>query len=455
MSYPRFFKQFSESRFQQCDGLLYWRERIFNGILLATFVFGTLAIFPNLIASLKAGMLSIFILDCFIYLIVLGVVFIPKISLTIKFYILISSLYLLGIFLLIKMGPFGPGLIWIVSGSVLIALMLDFRKTLFSIGFNCLIVLALALLIHFKVTYTPFFSAYTTLSWVAIGLNVVVISAVCSIPVSILIQGLEKSVNEEKELKLQLIEKNQQLLEEMEKAREADKLKSFFLANLSHEIRTPMNAIAGFSELILINENLTEKTKKYAEQIFINSDYLQNIINDIVDISLIEAGQIKIHKENFSPRQMMQEISIVVDSMLLRRKKPELEILFKDECDHSIDQIYSDKNHLKQILINFITNSLKYTNNGIIEIGCKSLNNELVFHVKDNGIGIPEGEKIKIFSRFSSINHNNGLLVPGMGIGLSIAKGLSDALGGKIWFESEENKGSYFHFSIPINQQAN
>jgi len=453
MSYPRFLKQFSESRFQQCDGLHYWRERIFNGILLATLVFGTLAIIPNLIASLETGMLSIFIFDSFIYFIVLAVIFIRRISLIIKFYILIFTLYLLGIFLLVKMGPFGPGLIWIVSGSVLIALMLDFRKTLFSIGFNFLIVVSLALLIHFKISHTPFFSAYTTLSWIAVGLNVVVISAVCSIPVSILIQGLEKSVNEEKELKLQLIEKNQQLLEEMEKTKEADKLKSSFLANLSHEIRTPMNAIAGFSELILMNESLTEKTKKYAEQIFINSDYLQNIINDIVDISLIEAGQIKIHKENFSPRQLMHEISIIVDSMVLRKKKPGLEIVFIDECNHSNVLIYSDKNHLKQILINFITNSLKYTNNGVIEIGCKSFNNELVFDVKDNGVGIPESEKIKIFSRFSSINHNNGLLIPGMGIGLSISKGLSDTLGGKIWFESEENRGSCFHFSIPINQQ--
>jgi signal transduction histidine kinase len=146
----------------------------------------------------------------------------------------------------------------------------------------------------------------------------------------------------------------------------------------------------------------------------------------------------------------MHEISIVVDSMVLRKKKPDLEIVFKDECDLSIDHIYSDKNHLKQILINFITNSLKYTNEGIVEIGCRSINNELVFHVKDNGIGIPESEKSKIFRRFSSVNHNNGLMMPGMGIGLSIAKGLSDALGGKIWFESEEKKGSCFHFSITL-----
>jgi signal transduction histidine kinase len=244
---------------------------------LAAFVFGTLAIFPNLIASLKTGMISIFILDCLIYLIVLVVVFIRRISLINKFYILIFLFYLLGTFLLVTMGPFGPGLIWIVCCTVLIALMLDFKKTLISIGFNCLIVLALALLIHFKVSETPFFSAYTTLSWVAVGLNVVVISAVCSIPVSILIQGLEKTVNEEKDLKLQLIEKNQQLSEEMEKAKEADKLKSSFLANLSHEIRTPMNAIAGFSELIVMNEELPNNLKKYAEQIFINSDYLKTL----------------------------------------------------------------------------------------------------------------------------------------------------------------------------------
>lgn len=449
MSFPRFFKLFSESRFQQCDGLLYWRERIFNGILLAILIFGTLAIFPNLIAALKAKMYPIFILDSLIYLTVLVVVFVRKIGLKLKIFILIFSFYLLGIFLLVTMGPFGPGLIWIVCGSVLIALFLDFKKTLYSIAFNCLIVITLALLIYFKIANTPFFSAYTTFSWIAIGLNVVVISAVCSIPVSILIEGLEKTVNEEKVLKLQLIEKNQQLLEEMVKAKEADKLKSSFLANLSHEIRTPMNAIAGFSELTIMDENLPDDIRKYAEQIFINSDYLQNIINDIVDISLIEAGQIKIKKEFFSSKQLMYEISTVVDSMLLRKKKPDLKVFFKDECMN--DTVYSDKNHLKQILVNFISNSLKYTNQGFVEVGCNSLDGELVFYVRDSGIGIPESEKIKIFSRFSNIDHNNGLIMPGMGIGLSIAKGLSDALGGRIWFESEENKGSCFYFIVPVN----
>jgi signal transduction histidine kinase len=451
MRYPRFLKYLSENRFQQSDGLPYWRERIFNGILLAIFVFGTLAIFPNLIAALNAGMYPIFFLDSLIFLTVLVVVFVRKISLNVKVYILIFSFYLLGIFLLVTMGPFGPGLIWIVCCSVLIALMLNFKKTLFSIAFNFLIVLILALLIHFKVADTPFFSAYTTFSWVAIGLNVIVISAVCSIPVSILIQGLEKTVNEEKELKQQLIEKNQQLSEEMVKAKEADKLKSSFLANLSHEIRTPMNAIAGFSELTIMEENLPENIKKYAEQIFINSDYLQSIINDIVDISLIEAGQIKIQEENFSLKQLMYEISIFVDSMLLRKKKPDLEILFPIDDNLSDASVFSDKKHIKQILINFISNSLKYTNQGSIEIGYKSIDGKLVFHVRDSGMGIPESEKIKIFSRFSSVDHKNGLLIPGMGIGLSIAKGLSDALGGKIWFESEEDKGSCFYFLIPKN----
>jgi len=451
MRYPSFLKQFTESRFQQSDGLLYWRERIFNGILLAIFVFGTLAIFPNLIAALKTGMFTIFIFDSFIFLTVLVVIFTRKIDLSIKIYILIFSFYLLGIFLLVTMGPFGPGLIWIVCSSVLIALMLDFKKTLFSIAFNFLIVFILALLIHFKISNTPFFSTYTILSWIAIGLNVIVISAVCSIPVSILIQGLEKTANEEKELKQELIEKNQKLLEEMVKAKEADKLKSTFLANLSHEIRTPMNAIAGFSELLVMDEEQPENIKKHAEQIFLNSDYLQNIINDIVDISLIEAGQIKISRENFSSNQLMHEISIVIESMLIRKKKLNLEIVFKDE--YLNNQIYSDKNHLKQILINFITNSLKYTNQGFIEIGCKLYDGELVFHVKDSGIGIPESERIKIFSRFSRIDHKNGLLMPGMGIGLSIAKGLSDTLGGKIWFESEENKGSCFYLAIPLNAE--
>lgn len=451
MKCPGFVNIFFKSSFHPSDGLPFWREKIFNGILLAFLIFGTIAIVPNLIVSIQSQLYSIFLIDLLFYLTILVVTFNRAIGIVIKTYFLAFSIYLLGIFLLVALGPFGPGLIWMVSGSVFIALMLDYRTTLFSIAFNFLIVVTLALLIHFNISGTPFFTDYKLFDWIAVGLNVVVLSSVCAIPIAILIQGLEKTLAEEKELKQELIEKNQQLSEEMVKAIEIDKLKSSFVANLSHEIRTPMNAIAGFSELIYMEENLPVCIKKYSEQIFINSDYLQNIINDIVDISLIEAGQIKIHNENFSPVQLINELSIVVDSLLIRKKKPHLEITYADESGFVDNTIYFDKNHLKQILINFITNSLKYTNEGFIEIGCKCLNKHIVFHVRDSGIGIPDAEKNKIFKRFSRIDNSLGLLIPGMGIGLSISKSLSDALGGEIWFESEKDIGSCFYFSFPLD----
>lgn len=441
----------ANSSFQKDDGLPYWREKIFNGIIFVLFVFGTIAIIPNLIASFKSYSYIIILTDILVYLAIIILFIFKKINLKIKIYIVVFFIYLLSLVLLIGLGPFGPGLIWLISGSIFVALMLGLKQTLYTIAINFLIIAALSISIHFHLLDTPFFQSYSPFNWLAVGMNVIVVNSICSLPLSFLINGLENSLAEEKKLKLQLVEKNKIVQQEMTKAQESDKLKSAFLTNLSHEIRTPMNAIIGFSDLIAMEEEVTGSIRKYSDQIIQNTTYLNNIINDIVEISLIELGQINIRNELFNLSQLMYEIEQVIEALPLRKNKPNLIIRFIQDTKYQNFEIFSDKTHLKQILINLITNALKYTFNGYITIEYKVKQSNIEFFVRDTGVGIPDSEKEKIFVRFTKIDRKGKYHIQGMGIGLSITKGLTEALGGKIWFESEENRGSCFYFLVPIN----
>lgn len=230
------------------------------------------------------------------------------------------------------------------------------------------------------------------------------------------------------------------------KAEESDRLKSAFLANMSHEIRTPMNAILGFSE-ILVRPNLAkEKQALYAEVLNAASNQLLGIINDILDISKIETGQVTIHQSEVNLNQILRS----VQSLFLQNAKNKgNEIVITPGLPDSKCLVVSDESKISQIITNLVSNSIKFTNKGRIEIGYNVKDGWLNFYVNDTGIGIsPEDQKV-IFDRFrqadTSPNRNYG----GTGLGLSICKAFVEMLGGEIGIESEVEKGSRFNFTLP------
>jgi len=247
-----------------------------------------------------------------------------------------------------------------------------------------------------------------------------------------------------------------------EKAEESDRLKSAFLANMSHEIRTPMNGILGFAEL-LKEPNLTGKEQnEYFKIIKKSGARMLNIINDIIDISKIESGQMDV---TFAETN----ISILAD-YLFTFLKPEaenkgLQMFIKNTLTQKNSNIKTDKEKIYAIMTNLIKNAIKYSDKGIIEIGLGSngstlstnqLNtqiapSELTFSVKDSGIGIPQDRQIAIFDRFIQADIADLRAFQGAGLGLSISKAYVEMLGGKIWVESKEGKGSTFYFTIPYN----
>ena len=232
-----------------------------------------------------------------------------------------------------------------------------------------------------------------------------------------------------------------------EKAEEADKLKTAFLANMSHEIRTPLNAILGFSKMLIKPDVAEDKQKQYIEIIKNSSDQLLTIINDIVDISKIEANQIKIDDKSVV---ILNELITEIHS-LFKSTAQVNNIRFNYSYGLSDVQsnIYADGVRLRQILTNLLSNAIKFTSEGQVKFGYTLKNDILEFFVEDSGIGIARDKQNLIFERFSQADLTTPKLFGGTGLGLSIAKALVELHGGKIWVESEINKGSKFIFTIP------
>jgi PAS domain S-box-containing protein len=242
-----------------------------------------------------------------------------------------------------------------------------------------------------------------------------------------------------------------ELLKAKEKAEESDRSKSAFLANMSHEIRTPMNGILGFSELLKTPNLSGEQQQKYIGVIEKSGNRMLNIINDIVDISKIEAGLMKLDiKESDVNRQI---------EYLYTFFKPEVETkgmqLFMNNTlpkDEAI--VETDREKLFAILTNLVKNAIKYSNKGSIEFGYEKNRDYLEFYVKDTGIGIPIDRQEAIFERFIQADIEDEMARQGAGLGLTITKSYVEMLGGSIWLESEEGVGSTFYFTLPYNRKT-
>ncbi len=236
-----------------------------------------------------------------------------------------------------------------------------------------------------------------------------------------------------------------------EKAEESERLKSAFLANMSHEIRTPMNAILGFAQLLMQEELSPKEMEKYINIITNSGNHLLNIINDIIDISKIDAKQLNIYPTRFDLNALLNELNIFFQSALRSNKKSKLKLNIIKE--NKAFYIHTDKTRLNQILINLVGNAIKFTEKGTVSLSYKIENNEIIFSVKDTGIGMTQEELHFVFDRFRQGDETNKRQYGGTGLGLSISKEFVELLGGKIFVESEKGKGSTFYFTLPYNNK--
>lgn len=224
-------------------------------------------------------------------------------------------------------------------------------------------------------------------------------------------------------------------------AEQSDKLKSAFLANMSHEIRTPLNAIVGFSGLLA--ETLSDEEKEeYLKIIRINNELLLKLISDILDLSKIESGAVELNYEDFDLSVYFDDMAV---SMQQRVTNPDVHLIVSNPwqtCNVSLDLI-----RVAQIMTNYVTNAIKYTPKGFIEMGYDTTDEGIRLYVKDSGIGIPEDKKNKVFHRFEKLDE----FAQGTGLGLSICKAITESMGGSVGYESQYGVGSYFWAILPCS----
>jgi len=240
----------------------------------------------------------------------------------------------------------------------------------------------------------------------------------------------------------------QEVKEALLKAQESDRLKSAFLANMSHEIRTPLNAIIGFSELIRDPAFEPEQQDEFAQLINDSGNNLLSILSDIMDISKIEAGQVDVVKRKVSVNKLITSIQ---KEFVRKADKKGVELRLNHANPVDMVEIETDETKIRQIIGNFLSNALKFTEEGFIELGIEPEEKFVRLYVKDTGIGIPIAYHDKIFERFRQVETSHTRKYGGNGLGLCISKNLIELLGGTIGMESEEGKGSIFYITIPRN----
>lgn len=233
-----------------------------------------------------------------------------------------------------------------------------------------------------------------------------------------------------------------------ERAEESDRLKSAFLANMSHEIRTPMNGILGFSELLKNPELSGDLQQEYISIIEKSGARMLNIINDIVDISKIEAGLMQL---NLKETNIHDQMEYIYSFFKPEAEAKGIELSLKDSLPLKESIIYTDSEKAYAILTNLIKNAVKFTEEGKIEFGYFKKGDFLEFYVKDTGIGIPKDRQEAVFERFIQADIADKMARQGAGLGLSISKAYVEILGGKIWVESAVGIGSTFYFTLPYN----
>jgi len=241
-------------------------------------------------------------------------------------------------------------------------------------------------------------------------------------------------------------ETEKELIQAKEKAEGSDKLKTAFLENISHEIRTPLNGIIGFSDLITDSDLSAEKRKQYSQIIRDSGDQLLSIVNDIISIATIEAGQEKPQEKRCDINKLLE---LIKKQNSYKAETKNLSFVVSSALTDDEAIVLIDETKLLRILINLVNNAIKFTDEGYINVTCRLNGNFIKFTVEDTGIGIPPEMHEKIFDRFFQIDYSETRLYSGNGLGLSIVKSYVHFLNGEIHVDSNPGQGSKFYFTLP------
>lgn len=421
-----------------------WQANFFADILIILVPLSVLLYIPSLIMCLHDDLIVLAIVDTVGFLIVQYIFFSKNLKLETRKIILLVNLYLLGLALLYYMGWSGPGLVYLLGFSAFSALILSDKAGFISLTLNIIVFILLALLSYYKLVSNELLSNLIPAAIITIGLNFVILNLVLVISITSLIKGLKVKIESEKEVQRKLEIEMEDHKQAKNRAEESDRLKSVFLANMSHEIRTPMNGILGFAQLLREPHLTGDKQQEFLRIIDDSGQRMLNLINNIIDISKIEAGQMEVFITRFN---INDQLDSIFSFFKLEVEKSGIHLTCRKALPNDQAFIESDAEKIYAILLNLIKNSIKYSNSEAIEFGYQKLDKSIKYYVKDSGIGIPMEKQLIIFERFVQADYTT--TKEGTGLGLAISKAYVDLLEGEIWVESQIYKGASFYFTIP------
>ena len=422
--------------------LAYLKERIFLESLQIVLVVSILAYIPSVTASIVNGLWLFGSVNTLAMLTFISMIVFNKIPINIRINTILGVLYFFGLFLLIFDGPYRAGLIWLIGFSIIATIFFGLKAGYVTSLINLMTFIILGICIKLSLFNTPLFTEYSIASWISATTSLLVVNVVSIFSLGRLLQGLQDALETEQKLKQKLKRKSERLILAKVKAEESELIKTAFLNNISHEFRTPMNSIMGFTELILHNDIDKKLIKQYLQNIHKSSEKLLQIIHNTIEYSQIEMGIIDLHPNEFDIANFL-----ILLHEELEMKCPE-QLIFEVKVNNSkIKMIKTDAEKLKQIFTNLILNAFKFTEKGTIKFGImeSAYDNFIQFFVSDTGIGIERSKQKDIFTSFYKEND----FKHGTGLGLSISATLITHLGGRIWLDSELNKGTTFYFLLP------
>ncbi len=437
------------------NGLLYWRERIFHFFSLGVLLAGMVMYLYLGLSYLGQGEYAYAIFASFMFLSAVVATMVRSLPFKFRATWLLILVFLIGIYSILESNNSSLGYVLLISYSLLSGIIISQKRAWISVITISAALVLIGVCLYIPQIPIPFNAKLSLFDYVKTSSIFIVVNILTLLPLVNLLNGLIFNLEKETRFRRLLRRDHEDLALAKRKAEESDHLKTAFLSNMSHEIRTPMNAILGFSNLLSHPDISDTEKEEFVNLIKVNGKNLLTLVEDIIDISKIDSGQLQIKN---APCQLHNTMVSVYDSFaddIKRRGLFNLKLYLKEGVSDENIRILTDEHRLRQILVNLVGNAVKFTERGFVEFGYTQEDDQfLQFYVKDTGIGLPKGKENEIFERFSKFNSDKERLYGGTGIGLSIAKHLVTIMGGEIWVESEPMVGTTFYFTVPYHRLA-